>query len=258
MSALTRTRRSTSREPKRRGKSTPRLDRTARWSDLLDHLAWILRRAGVSPEDLSTEFAKCVKRHENLESLSPPTAEVLEYTRVLTRWVTDPTFVDEKGKPRVLALKGPGSFAALVRHAVPEGKAAHVLQTLERCGMIRRTGEGRIEAVSTCFLPEKGKNDAHILGYALQGIEAMMASVRANLASAEPKSERSQFLRLVLAERFDMKYLRQYDVFSKASASKELAKYDQWFRRHEAKGKKSRKGEVGRVGMGILVFNVER
>jgi hypothetical protein len=141
---------------------------------------------------------------------------------------------------------------------VPEGDAAHVLRTLEHCGMIRRTREGRIEAISTSFLPAKGKNDAHILGYALQGIEAMLASVRTNLVSAAPGTEPCQFLRMVLAERFDLKYLRQYDAFSKASASKELSKNDQWFRRHEASGKKRKKGEVGRVGMGIFVFKDER
>jgi hypothetical protein len=256
VSSTIRTPRSTPpRRGKRRGESITRLDGAGHWADILDHVAWILRRAGVNPEDLSTEFAKCVKRHENLESLTLPPPEILEYTRVLTRWVTDPTFIDEKGKPRVLPLRGRASFAALVRSAVPEGDALHVLQTLERCGMIRRTQEGRIEAISTSFLPAKGKNDAHILGYALHGIEAMMASTRANLASATPGTEPCQFLRMVLAERFNLKYLRQYDAFSKASASKELAKYDQWFRRHEAKGKK---GEVGCVGMGIFVFKVDR
>ncbi len=226
---------------------------------MLDNLVWFLRRAGVTPDVLSAEFAKCLDRHHNLQSLALPPPEVLEYARVLTRWVTDPTFVDEQGHPRALPFKGRrGSFVSLVRRALPDASAGDVLETLNRCGVTQRTPEGLIEAISTVFFPNKGKNDAHILGYALQGIDAMMASVRSNLTSLDPEVKRCQFLRLASSERFDLKYLPQYDAFSKASALKELARNDQWFRRHEAKGSKWKKGRVGCVGMGIFVFKVER
>jgi hypothetical protein len=226
---------------------------------MLDHLAWILRRTGVEPEALSDEFANCVKRHRNVESLTVPQPEVLEYARVLTRWVTDPAFVDSGGNPRPLKLKGRrGSFTALVRVAVPEARASDVFDTLQRCGIIEKTLEGRIKAVSTNFFPKKGENDAHVLGYALHGIEAMLASARANLSSDDPGSEWCQFIRMATSERFDLRYLPQYDAFSKASALEELRRNDQWFRRHEVKGKRWKKSQVGCVGMGVFVFRVDR
>jgi Family of unknown function (DUF6502) len=237
--------------------SVTRLDGAGHWREILDHLAWFLRRTGVSSEALATEFVKCLERHKDLESLPIPPPEVLEYARVLTRWVTDPAFIDEQGKPRALHLRGRGgSFTSLVRCAIPEANATEVLQILERCGIIERTAEGRIQAISTTFFPKNGKNEAHILGYALHGIEAMMASARSNLTSTDPSGQWCQFLRMASSERFDLKYLPQYDAFSRASALEELERNDQWFRRHEAKGKRWKKGEVGCVGMGIFVFRV--
>jgi len=250
---------STRRPGSRRRNSVVRLDGAGHWREMVDHLTWFLRRAGVESEVLSAEFARCIKRHKNLESLTIPPPEVLEYARILTRWATDPTFVNESGKPRVLPLRGRGgSFTSLVRCAAPEAKAAHVLETLERCGIVGRAPDGTIQAISTNFFPKKGKNDAHILGYALHGIEAMLASARSNLGSPDPSEQWCQFLRIASSERFDLKYLPHYDAFSRASALEELQKNDQWFRRHEAKGKRWKKGEVGCVGMGIFVFRVER
>ena len=249
----------TSRPTRGRQDLIPRLDGAGHWREMLDHLAWFLRRTGVSSEALSREFSKCANRHRNLKSLAIPPPEVLEYARILTRWVTDPKFIDTDGKPRTLAFRGRGgSFASLVRHALPEANAAHVLETLERCGILERLADGRIGAISTNFFPKKGKNDAHILGYALHGIEAMMASARSNLSSKNPSAQWCQFLRIASSERFDLKYLPQYDAFSRASALEELERNDQWFRRHEAKGKHLKRGEVGCVGMGIFVFRVKR
>jgi hypothetical protein len=258
MSARTRKSGSSTRRPTRpRPDSVTRLDGSGHWREMLDHLTWFLRRTGVTSEALAIEFQKGLKRHRNLKSLTVPPPEVLEYARVLTRWVTDPAFVDEHGKPRTLCFRGRGgSFTSLVRHAIPEANPTDVLEILERCGIIERTSDGRIQAISTTFFPKKGKNDAHILGYALHGIEAMMASARANLTSTDPSGQWCQFLRMASSERFDLKYLPQYDAFSRASALEELERNDQWFRRHEAKGKRSRPGEVGCVGMGIFVFRV--
>jgi hypothetical protein len=226
---------------------------------MLDHLTWFLRRTGVSSEALSAELSNCLMRHKNLEPLTVPPPEVLEYIRVLTRWVTDPAFVDDHGKPRMLSFRGRGgSFTSLVRLALPEARAADVSEALERCGIVERTLDGHIKALSTNFFPKKGKNDAHILGYALHGIEAMLASARSNLASADPNAQWCQFLRIAYSERFDLKYLPQYDAFSRKSALEELQRNDQWFRRHEAKRKPGKKGQVGCVGMGIFVFRVER
>jgi hypothetical protein len=124
--------------------------------------------------------------------------------------------------------------------------------------VIQETADGRIEVLSTSLLLQKEKNDAQILAYALQGFLAIMTSARSNLTSADPKEQRCQFVRLALSERFDLQYLPQYDAFSKDSAEKELKRNDQWFQRHEAKGSKWKKGEVGCVGMGIFVFKVDR
>jgi len=257
----TRTRKS--RPPVRRSSSQQSslglLDSAGQWREMLDHLAWVLRRSGVKSEDLAAEFSKCLKRHQNLEALNVPPSEVMEYARILTRWVTDPQFVDEQGKPRALPLRGrAGSFTSLARLALPEARTADILETLERCGILERTADGHIKALSTAFFPKKGKNDAHILGFALRGIGAMMASARSNLSSPDPSAQWCQFLRIASSERFDLKYLPQYDAFSRASALEELEKNDQWFRRHETKRKRWKKGEVGCVGMGIFVFRLER
>ena len=239
--------------------SVTRLDGAGRWAETLDHFVWFLHRAGIKPDEMSAAFAASLTRHANVESLTMPRPEVLEHSRILTRWATDPDFLDEVGKPRVLPRTGIGaSFASLVKRALPDAQADEVFSTLQRCGVIQETPEGRIEVLSTLLILQKSKNDAEILGYALQGFLAIMTSARSNLTSTDPKEQWCQFLRLALSERFDLTYLPHYDALSKASAEKELERNDQWFARHEAKGSKGNKGKVGCVGMGIFVFRVDQ
>lgn len=69
--------------------------------------------------------------------------------RVLSAWWTDPEFLNAKGEPEVLRLKGARrSFAALAERYSGEKRSAPVLQELLRVGAVRELPEGRLQALS--------------------------------------------------------------------------------------------------------------
>ncbi len=69
--------------------------------------------------------------------------------RVLSAWWTDPAFLNAKGEPGVLRLKGPRrSFAALCERYSGEKRSAPVLQELLRVGAVRELPDGRLQALS--------------------------------------------------------------------------------------------------------------
>src|SRR6266702_8010771 len=74
-----------------------RIDGARNWSKTLDHFVWFLMRAGVEPEQITKALAHCVHRHRHTKALVVPRPEVLEYSRVITQWLTDPQYLDEFG-----------------------------------------------------------------------------------------------------------------------------------------------------------------
>lgn len=72
--------------------------------------------------------------------------------RVLAGWWTDPDFLNEEGRPRLLALRGGRrSFSALVRRYSGDPRVVTLLDELIRVKAARRLPDGRLEALSRTF-----------------------------------------------------------------------------------------------------------
>ncbi len=65
--------------------------------------------------------------------------------RILSAWKTDPTFVDRSGSPKVLPVRGPVSFNALVKRYGSGLRARSILKELERIKAVRVTKDGQVE-----------------------------------------------------------------------------------------------------------------
>lgn len=74
-------------------------------------------------------------------------------TRVISAWLNDPRFQDEKGLAAVLPLEGSdGSFSELVRAYSGDMKTISMLSALEQAGTVRREGD-RVRLIKHAYIP---------------------------------------------------------------------------------------------------------
>jgi hypothetical protein len=67
--------------------------------------------------------------------------------RILSAWKTDPKFSDSVGSPKILSLRGPLSFSALVKRHGSGLRARSILTELERIKAVRFTKDRRVEMI---------------------------------------------------------------------------------------------------------------
>ncbi len=77
-------------------------------------------------------------------------------SQVAARWLTDPAYLDKKGRPRVLPRAGPApSIDALVTAISSDVRPRAVLDELVRLGMAGETDAG-IQLLAPAFVPRQG------------------------------------------------------------------------------------------------------
>lgn len=75
--------------------------------------------------------------------LVPPSTSRQRTARVLEAWRTDPLYLDDRGRPRLLTVTGEEpSFRSLVRSYAGDVTPTSVQRELERTGAVRMTAEG--------------------------------------------------------------------------------------------------------------------
>jgi hypothetical protein len=99
-----------------------------------------------------------------------------------------------------------------------------------------------------------GQEQAQFLAYTLSALEGIIDTCHANLTTRDSKKQVGQVQRLVIAERFDMGRIAEYDAYARKSVHAMLAKHDAWLKRREINGPIHGKGRVGYVGVGIFGF----
>ena len=215
---------------------------------------WLLRRAGITPEQLTGALETSLHRHRATRALVMPSPEVLEYSRILTHWQTEPAYLDDHGNARSLKIAGRSpSFASLVRQALPTADIAQVMSILSRHGLVGRTRDARVRMRATAFLP-RGEQRAQFLAYTLSALEGIVDTCYSNLTTRNRKKQIGQLQRVVFAERFDMTQLPEYDAFLRDSAAAFLVKHDAWLKRREVKQSLGSRRRTGYVGVGIFGF----
>jgi hypothetical protein len=234
--------------------SVMRLDGARHWPKTLDHFVWFLMRAGVKPGEITKAIGESLHRHRHTQALVVPPPQVLEYPRVITEWLTDPIYLDERGNTLALPITGTRlSFRSLVRKALPGADSSDVLNVLSRYGIVRRIPSRRVQLLADAFLP-KGEEQAQFLATTLSALEGIIDTCYANLTTRDPKQQLGQLQRIVTAERFDMSRIAEYDAYTQKTAHAILAKHDAWLKRREIDGPIRGKGRVGYVGIGIFGF----
>lgn len=100
--------------------------------------------------------------------------------RVLTGWLRDRRFHDQRGKPASLPVSGPGqSFAELVRKHSGDMPARAVLDELLRVGAVRQLKNGRIRLAARAYVPRTGEREK--LGILGTDVAALISTIDHNL-----------------------------------------------------------------------------
>jgi len=76
---------------------------------------------------------------------SPGAERQPQTLRILVAWKTDPKFAAHSGYPKILPIRGPVSFTALVRRHGSGLRARSILKELERIKAVRLTKDGAVE-----------------------------------------------------------------------------------------------------------------
>jgi hypothetical protein len=99
-------------------------------------LAW----SGCPPEAIAKEVAEACRHIPKSWTFTPDARHPGDAGHVLTHWFADPTYLDARGQPRPLPLRGsPLSIKALTRHVDPKLDVRYVLRYLgRRCRKARR------------------------------------------------------------------------------------------------------------------------
>ena len=84
--------------------------------------------------------------------------------RVLSAWLRDKDFLDEKGDPRMLSFSGPDSFSELVKRYSGDMPARAVADELIRVGVLHEDG-GALRLLARSYVPHAQSDElSNILG----------------------------------------------------------------------------------------------
>jgi hypothetical protein len=202
-------------------------------------------------EAIGESVRRTLIRYSRLRSLSIPTPVELNYTRVLTHWQNQSAFLDPvSGAPRALRIdKSSSSFNALVYQAIPGANSLDVRSLLTRHRLISDTADGRVRLLATEFVARGAQ-----LAIGLRIIGDAIRTCADNLCSPKLARRLGQIQRAAQEEHFDLKYLKQYDAFQRASANAFMQLHGAWLIRHQVKGLAKRKGRTARVGITVSGF----
>lgn len=90
----------------------------------------------------------------------PPAERWNRAAAVLGGWATDRHYRDNKGKPKVLPIRGPGrTFETLVRKYGADMPAVATLDELVRAGSIERAKGGKVRMKSQFYIPDTESPD---------------------------------------------------------------------------------------------------
>lgn len=212
------------------------------------------RKQTVSRVSIITGLSrKEVKRIKSLPY--PKDTEAIERynraARVISAWVRDRRFSDDKGQPADLHIEGNGNtFSELVRLYSGDVPARAIMDELLRVGAIERLQDGRIKLVTRAYLPKTEEDDKlSILGTDVRDI---MRTIDHNLRCLPLESF---FQRKVSYDNLPSEVLPEVRSLSASEAQALLEKMDRWLSQQDRDVNPSVKGTGRkRAGMGIFYF----
>jgi Family of unknown function (DUF6502) len=130
----------------------PRLEPSAR--DAVQRFVRVLARSGCEPQAIKAEVLKTCREIPKSWSNAADRRRADDAAHVMTLWFSDPAFVDARGVPRSLPVRGANlSIESLVRHVDPRLDVRQVLRFLQSGGALKRVGARYVPRKRVLILP---------------------------------------------------------------------------------------------------------
>jgi hypothetical protein len=242
----------------RYGPTQPKADVTndsldAAVDEAMERFIRVLVRRGVTRPHVERAFRRAWLHvpQKLAEQDRHASRELIDVGHVLTLWFGDPFYVDARGDPLRLPLRGPApSLASLVQHVDPTLNVTQVLKCLIRADAVRRIGSryaprSRAVAFRGTGAPLHARNLRALLG--------LLRTIEHNLG---PKGKVPAWFEYVAENpRFPVSAREPYDARLREDAMTFLRNQDSRMLNHERKAKP---GEpTVRMGVGVFRFEEE-
>ena len=170
--------------------------------------------------------------------------------RVVSGWVRDDDFRNDKGEPRALPQEGnEACFAELVRRYSGDMPPRAVLDELLRVGTVQRTAQGDISLVEHAYIPRTSDRDKlAILG---TDVYDLIDTIDHNLADRD----QPRFQRKLMYDNLPVEAVEKFRQLSAARAQGLMEYLDSWLSQHDRDVNPLSDGNGRtRAGLGIFYF----
>jgi hypothetical protein len=171
------------------------------------------------------------------------------YAEVVSVWLRNRTYLDEKGWPRALKLHGPSGFASLVKKVTPETDPATVLSVLMRYGNVKRTKEGLYELIRPFFYSSGPKTMAYEpLAHFLSDASSTLSKI---LKRSSTWRGPDLFWQKAENPRVTEEAARRFTLFAKERSLIFLHELDDWLEAN-CQRESGNRSHLRRIGLGIF------
>lgn len=222
----------------------------ARVVALLFPIAAFLNASGISAASAQRSFAHAMRRA--IEKQSPRALETTGhdtvYADLISRWRRDKRYLDSRGFPRDLPMRGRDGFVSLVRSVKAPISAQQMLKILLRYGNVRRRSNGTYRLVTPMFSITSSR------GMAFEPMSTFLSDVTSTFdqiarwrkGSNEPKL----FWRKVETTQVPSHLNKQFIQFVGDRSLTFLEEIDDWLEAHSEPMRPNRRGK--RLGLGVF------
>jgi len=222
---------------------------------LLFPIAAFLLAGGLGRKKAQESFESAIQQAQSIvggrriDHIGHPT----HYADIVARWAHDRRFVNDKGHPRLLELRGKHGFVSLVRGVSRTLDPEAVLSVLTRYGNVRRTKVGRYVLIRPFFFTSTQRS------MAFEPMAYFLADASSTLGRILKRTKRSRgpelFWRKVECTGLSEKAVKGFTAFARDRSFEFLEELDDWLEARRA----SQLGKSGaacrRVGLGLFTIH---
>ena len=238
----------TARHPIRQSRSRTTRERYA--VESLGRLARILVSCGHAPKDLVNVFREvCSALREPVKKWdSAEFAFLADLPHVIALWHSDPRYLDPRGAPAPLPLRGRRrSLSSLIKSVLPDADAGNVTRALMKMRGLKRQGSQYLPTHRhLSYRRDRG------WVYSLNALTRMLETVERNVSGAK---KAALFERSAIHPSFPVAELPAFHRHASSKAWDWLVDLDGYAQR---RAKRRAGGPRTRVGVEIFVFEEQR
>ena len=170
--------------------------------------------------------------------------------QVISGWMRDPDFIDEKGHPKILSLKDDSfNFEELVSRYSGDITSRAVLDELLRVGAVEKLEDNAIKLVKEGLIPNK--SEEAMINIIAQHNSDLMDTGVFNLTH---ESDEARFQRQVTYTGVPESVMEEFRLYSSEKSLTLLKDFDKWLAENSNKKTNNDNESTGRVGVGVYYF----